>query len=133
MARYVDEEHVAIRPMSKEFYEIIDTILNSEYYTSDPDEACILIPPIDTLNENNLRKEEIAKALAMLPQWVCYFYNVVSLIVTTRIFHVLKWVTFFSRIFVFFCFNYHYTYPYLHADLQTHIPTYAWYLGEKKS
>lgn len=68
MIRYVDEEHVAIKPMSKEFYEIIDAILNSEYYTSDPDEACIFIPPIDTLNENNLRKDEIAKALAMLPQ-----------------------------------------------------------------
>ncbi|ROT65577.1 Exostosin-2 [Penaeus vannamei] len=69
MIRYVDEEHVAIKPMSKEFYEIIDAILNSEYYTSDPDEACIFIPPIDTLNENNLRKDEIAKALAMLPHW----------------------------------------------------------------
>ncbi|XP_047485553.1 exostosin-2-like [Penaeus chinensis] len=69
MMRYVDEEHVAIKPMSKEFYEIIDAILNSEYYTSDPDEACIFIPPIDTLNENNLRKDEIAKALAMLPHW----------------------------------------------------------------
>lgn len=69
MTRYVDEDHVAIKPMSREFYEIIDTVLNSEYYTPSPEDACILIPPIDTLNENNLRKDKIAQALAMLPHW----------------------------------------------------------------
>ncbi|XP_066966241.1 exostosin-2 isoform X1 [Macrobrachium rosenbergii] len=69
MTRYVDEDRIAIKPISREFYEIIDTILNSEYYTSNPYEACLFIPPIDTLNENNLRKDKIAKALAMLPHW----------------------------------------------------------------
>ncbi|XP_069936636.1 exostosin-2, partial [Cherax quadricarinatus] len=69
MTRYVDEDHIAIKPMSREFFEIIDTILNSEYYTPNPHEACILVPPIDTLNENNLRKDKIAQALAMLPHW----------------------------------------------------------------
>lgn len=69
MARYVDEDHIAIKPISREFFEIIDTIINSEYYTASPDEACVFIPPIDTLNENNLRKDKIAQALAMLPKW----------------------------------------------------------------
>lgn len=67
MTRHVDEDHVVIRPISREFYEVLDTILNSPYYTPSPDEACILIPPIDTLNENNLRKDKIAQALTMLP------------------------------------------------------------------
>ena len=68
MVRYVDEDRIAIKPISREFFEIIDTILNSEYYTPNPQEACLFIPPIDTLNENNLRKDKIAQALAMLPQ-----------------------------------------------------------------
>ncbi|XP_069179265.1 exostosin-2-like [Procambarus clarkii] len=69
MTRYVDEDHIAIKPMSREFFEIIDTILNSEYYTPNPHDACILVPPVDTLNENNLRKDKIAQTLAMLPYW----------------------------------------------------------------
>lgn len=67
LKRYVDEERVEIKPMSREFYEILDTILNSEYYTRDPQDACIFVPPIDTLNESNLRKDKIAQALATLP------------------------------------------------------------------
>ncbi|KAK7068662.1 Exostosin-2 [Halocaridina rubra] len=69
MTRYVDEDHIAIKPISREFFEIIEAILNSEYYTPNPEEACIFISPIDTLNENNLRKDKIAQALAMLPYW----------------------------------------------------------------
>ncbi|KAK4313111.1 hypothetical protein Pmani_015536 [Petrolisthes manimaculis] len=69
LKRYVDEERVEIKPMSREFYEILDTILNSEYYTRDPQDACIFVPPIDTLNESNLRKDKIAQALATLPYW----------------------------------------------------------------
>ncbi|CAL4177160.1 unnamed protein product, partial [Meganyctiphanes norvegica] len=69
LTRYVDEEGVEIKPMSQEFYDILHTIINSEYYTPNPDEACIFVPPIDTLNENNLRKQEISQALASLPHW----------------------------------------------------------------
>jgi len=36
--------------ISKEFYQILDTILRSPYYVSDPEEACIFIPTIDLLN-----------------------------------------------------------------------------------
>lgn len=69
LARYVDEERVAIKPMSREFYEVLDTIINSEYHTASPEEACVLVPPIDTLNENSLRRDKIGQALAMLPHW----------------------------------------------------------------
>ncbi|KAG0712140.1 Exostosin-2 [Chionoecetes opilio] len=69
LARYVDEERVAIKPVSREFYEVLDAILTSEYHVGSPEEACVLIPPIDTLNENNLRRDKIAQAFAMLPHW----------------------------------------------------------------
>ncbi|KAK8379154.1 hypothetical protein O3P69_019178 [Scylla paramamosain] len=69
LARYVDEEHVAIKPMSREFFEVLDTVLNSEYHTANPEEACVLVPPIDTLNENSLRRDKIGQALSMLPYW----------------------------------------------------------------
>ena len=68
LVRYVDEDHVEIKPISKEFYEFLETVVNSKYYTSNPEDACIFIPSIDVLNENNLRKDKIAEALAMLSQ-----------------------------------------------------------------
>jgi len=36
--------------ISKEFYEIIEAILNSPYYVADPEEACVFVPTIDLLN-----------------------------------------------------------------------------------
>lgn len=66
MVRFLDEEGVEIKPHSKEFLQILETVVNSEYYTANPENACIFIPPIDTLNENNLRKDKIAQALASL-------------------------------------------------------------------
>ena len=68
LVHYVDEEHIEIKPISKEFYEFIETIVNSEYYTSNPEEACIFIPTVDLLNENSLRKDKIAQILAMQSQ-----------------------------------------------------------------
>ena len=67
LARYVDEDHIAIKPMSREYFEVLDAVLNSVYYTSNPEDACVLVPPLDTLNENSLRRDKIGQALAMLP------------------------------------------------------------------
>ncbi|KAL0275447.1 UNVERIFIED_CONTAM: hypothetical protein PYX00_003286 [Menopon gallinae] len=36
---------------------------------SDPEEACILVPSIDTLNQNRLRLREVSQALNSLPYW----------------------------------------------------------------
>ncbi|MCL4129696.1 UNVERIFIED_CONTAM: hypothetical protein GTU68_040981 [Idotea baltica] len=69
LVRYVDEEGVEIKSHSREFLQILDAVVNSEYYVSDPLEACLFIPPIDTLNENNLRKDKIAESLASLEHW----------------------------------------------------------------
>ncbi|XP_054271182.1 exostosin-2 [Macrosteles quadrilineatus] len=68
--KYVDESGSSVGPqMSKEYFTILKTIVKSKYYTPDPEEACILVPSIDTLNQNRLRLKEISQALGLLPYW----------------------------------------------------------------
>ncbi|CAM1331169.1 EXT2 (predicted) [Pycnogonum litorale] len=68
--RIVDTDRVSVTyPASKEFYEIIRTIINSDYHTDDPVKACLFVPAIDTLNQNRLRLEKVSRALAVLPYW----------------------------------------------------------------
>ncbi|KAF2354728.1 Exostosin C-terminal [Trinorchestia longiramus] len=69
MAHYIDEDEVEINPISKEFLEIVEAVVNSRYYTSDPRDACVFFPTIDMLNENNLRKDMIGRALSGLKYW----------------------------------------------------------------
>lgn len=57
-----------ISVLSREFFEILKIIIESPYYTSDPKEACILVPSIDTLNLNRLDSSTVTKALASLSQ-----------------------------------------------------------------
>lgn len=65
---YVDKNGKKINfPMSKEFYLIIKTIVNSPYYTSNPNTACIFIPSIDTLNLLNVDYIAVSKTLTSLP------------------------------------------------------------------
>lgn len=52
--------------MSREFYEILRTIVSSKFYTPDPHEACIFIPSIDTLNQNRLKLRRVSQALRSL-------------------------------------------------------------------
>lgn len=67
LSRYIDENGVSVTlPLSKEFYEILETIADSGYHTNDPDQACLFVPSVDLLNQNNLRKEEIGQVLASL-------------------------------------------------------------------
>ncbi|CAG4929750.1 unnamed protein product [Colias eurytheme] len=66
---YRTEDGKAISSFSREFYEILDTIKNSKYYTSNPDEACLLIPSIDTLNQNRFSKKHVSQILQSLKHW----------------------------------------------------------------
>lgn len=52
--------------ITKEFYKIMKTLIDSPYYTSNPNEACIFVPSIDLLNQNLIDKNLIGKALASL-------------------------------------------------------------------
>jgi glucuronyl/N-acetylglucosaminyl transferase EXT2 len=64
----VDEAGNAVTlPISKEFYDILEAIADSPFYTNDPEMACLLIPSIDVLNQNYIRLKEIGQVLASLP------------------------------------------------------------------
>lgn len=66
--KYMDSKNIPIgTQISYEFYLILKAILESKYYTPNPEEACILIPSIDTLNQNRFRTLETSQALASLP------------------------------------------------------------------
>lgn len=64
---YVEDEQSTLSVMSKEFFEILKIIIESPYYTSNPNEACILVPSIDMLNLKRIDLGLVAKALATLP------------------------------------------------------------------
>ncbi|XP_055602895.1 exostosin-2 [Uranotaenia lowii] len=55
--------------LTKEFYVILKTIVNSPYYTANPNEACLFVPTLDTLNQNRIDVNLVGKALASLPYW----------------------------------------------------------------
>ncbi|XP_021701317.1 exostosin-2 [Aedes aegypti] len=55
--------------LTKEFYTILKTIVNSPYYTANPNEACLFVPTLDTLNQNRIDVNLVGKALASLPYW----------------------------------------------------------------
>lgn len=63
-----DDKTSSLSILSREFFEILKILIESPYYTSDPKEACILVPSIDTLNFNRIKPSTIAKALATLSQ-----------------------------------------------------------------
>ena len=50
----------------REFQEIVETVIDSEYYTNDPDKACLFLPNVDLLNQNNIRLDDTARILASL-------------------------------------------------------------------
>ncbi|XP_039259213.2 exostosin-2-like [Styela clava] len=70
LAKYVTETGDELTPsISKEFYELYTAIADSEYFTDDPNNACLFIPPVDLLNQNNLNVKDVAQVLSSLPYW----------------------------------------------------------------
>ena len=58
--------------ISKIYEDILTAIKESPYYTSDPDDACLLIPSLDTLNRDKLGQEyvqNLQERLYQLPYW----------------------------------------------------------------
>ncbi|XP_063362663.1 exostosin-2 [Cydia amplana] len=58
-----------ISTFSREFYVILDTIRHSKYYTANPEEACLLIPSIDTLNQRSFLSKYVSQAFNILSHW----------------------------------------------------------------
>lgn len=68
LRKYVDARGVpATEVMSQEFYTILETIINSKYYTADPSKACIFVPSIDLLSQNRFQPNITSRALNLLP------------------------------------------------------------------
>lgn len=65
---YRTEDDLPVSHLSREFYDILNTIKNSKYYTSDPEEACLLVPSIDTLNQYYFSSTHVSRALQSLKQ-----------------------------------------------------------------
>lgn len=63
---YQTEEGAAISHFSREFYLILDIIRNSKYYTANPEEACLLVPSVDTLNQHTFSPKHVSRALQNL-------------------------------------------------------------------
>lgn len=56
-------------PLTQEFYQILETIVKSPYYTSNPNEACLFVPSIDLINQNTINIDLVNRALASLNYW----------------------------------------------------------------
>ena len=55
--------------MSEEMYQILESVFNSEYYTPEPEEACIFLPSVDLLNTRNTDNKLVALVLGSLSHW----------------------------------------------------------------
>jgi len=68
-ANFLDENGRTInKAMSQEFYELLTAIMRSKYYTADVGKACIIVPSVDTLNQNGMDIKGYARILASLPR-----------------------------------------------------------------
>ncbi|KAG6440777.1 exostosin-2 [Manduca sexta] len=59
----------SVSHFSREFYMILDTIKHSKYYTPNPEEACLLVPSIDLLNQASFSSKHVSQALQSLEYW----------------------------------------------------------------
>ncbi|KAF4523090.1 hypothetical protein B566_EDAN003102 [Ephemera danica] len=68
--RFLDAEGIPISGFpSREYYHVLEAILNSRHYEPDPSKACLFVPSLDTLNQNRFRPLETSQALQHLPCW----------------------------------------------------------------
>lgn len=67
--KYVDSTGVSATVLSKEYLTLMSAIIDSKYYTANPEEACILIPFIDTLNQETIKNNITSTALQSLKYW----------------------------------------------------------------
>ncbi|KAG8438370.1 hypothetical protein GDO86_008885 [Hymenochirus boettgeri] len=70
LRKYVDEYGESVGSMiSREYHQLLSAVAQSDFYTEDVSRACLFLPSIDVLNQNNLQIKETAQALAQLPRW----------------------------------------------------------------
>ncbi|XP_048767289.2 exostosin-2-like [Ostrea edulis] len=70
LVQYSDENGYLLSPvLSREFYEILEAISQSPYHTDNPEMACLYVPTLDTLNQNNVRTKELGKLYTLFNWW----------------------------------------------------------------
>ncbi|EDW09843.1 exostosin-2 [Drosophila mojavensis] len=55
--------------LSSEYFQILEAVHKSRYYTSNPNEACLFLPSLDLLNQDVFDKHLAGPALASLNFW----------------------------------------------------------------
>ena len=55
-----------VTPLTTEYYEMLEAVYSSPYYTEDPSEACLFLPSIDLLNLQEQVLQNLIKELFML-------------------------------------------------------------------
>jgi len=70
LQEFVDERTDKVATtLSSEYFQILEAVLKSRYYTSNPNEACLFLPSLDLLNQNVFDKHLAGAALASLDFW----------------------------------------------------------------
>ena len=55
--------------LSTEFSAMLESLYSSDYYTRDPDKACIFVPSLDLLNSQDLKPGMVGRVLNSLAYW----------------------------------------------------------------
>ena len=55
-----------VAPLTTEYYEMLEAVYSSPYYTEDPSEACLFLPSIDLLNLQEQVLQNLIRELSML-------------------------------------------------------------------
>jgi len=58
-----------VAPLTTEYYEMLEAVYSSPYYTEDPSQACFFLPSIDLLNIKEQDRSWVSRALSSLPHW----------------------------------------------------------------
>lgn len=70
LQEFVDENNEKVTSsLSSEYFQILDAVVNSRYYTTNPNEACLFLPSLDLLNQDMFDKYLAGAALASLNFW----------------------------------------------------------------
>ncbi|KAM8712579.1 hypothetical protein ACLKA7_012989 [Drosophila subpalustris] len=70
LQEFLDEKSDKVATtLSSEYFQILEAVLNSRYYTSNPNEACLFLPSLDLLNQDVFDKHLAGPALASLNFW----------------------------------------------------------------
>ncbi|TRY72016.1 hypothetical protein TCAL_09607 [Tigriopus californicus] len=66
---FIDPQGQEVAPWTQEFIQILEAIEASPYYTPEAHEACVFVPAMDFLNENDVQVAASGAALAMGSDW----------------------------------------------------------------